>query len=180
MSMTRSTAARGGILRNTEPQPHASRSRDPRIPRPTSPSVTRVMRANRAGDTTPELLLRGALRKAGVKGYRKNWPRVPGRPDIAFPAAKLAVFVHGCFWHGCPRCNLPLPKSNQFYWQKHLRENQDRDKRKIVGLEAIGWRVIVRWECEIREDVDRSATFIRKRLNQLVVAARQRPDRAAG
>jgi DNA mismatch endonuclease (patch repair protein) len=167
MSMTRSTVARGGTLikPNERATPTVLR-RDPRIPLPSSVSVTRVMKANRARNTTPELRLRRALRRAGVKGYRTNWPRVPGRPDIAFPGDKFAVFVHGCFWHRCPHCNLPLPKSNRRYWKRHFRENEERDKRKVIALKAIGWRVTIQWECEINEDVNRCAKSIRNHLNR--------------
>ena len=69
------------------------------------------MRANRARNTGPELRLRKALREAGLGGYRLNWKKAPGRPDIAYPGRKVAIFVHGCYWHHCPRCypNLPSP-----------------------------------------------------------------------
>src|SRR2546428_11318483 len=111
------------------------------------------MRSNRARNTGPELQIRRALRKAGIKGYRTNWNQVPGRPDVAFPSRRLAVFVHGCFWHGCPRCNLPLPRSNAEYWRSHLQENRVRDLRKARALRRLGWTVKAFWECEIRRDV---------------------------
>ena len=80
-------------------------------PPPSSPAVRNVMRANRAKNTGPELRLRRALREAGLGGYRLNWKKAPGRPDIAYPGRKLAIFVHGCYWHHCPRCYPNLPKS---------------------------------------------------------------------
>src|SRR5437879_4071832 len=167
MSMTPSMAARGRtMIKPNEPPRRVSSRRDPRIPPPSSIVVNRVMKANRPRDTKPELQLRSALKKAGLKGYRTNWPGVPGRPDIAFPPAKLAVFVHGCFWHRCPRCDLPLPRTNRGYWQKHFRENQKRDKTKLVALKAIGWRAVVQWECEIEEDTTRCVRVIRTHLSQ--------------
>ncbi|MFV2062505.1 MAG: very short patch repair endonuclease, partial [Chloroflexota bacterium] len=63
------------------------------------------MKANRARDTKPELELRSALREAGYPGYRLNWKRAPGRPDISYPGRHVAIFVHGCYWHHCPRCH---------------------------------------------------------------------------
>jgi len=84
--------------------------RDKRSPRPRSEAVSRVMSANRAKDTRPEVALRKALRRAGGRGYRLHYKRVPGRPDIAFVSKRVAVFVNGCYWHRCPKCDLPLPK----------------------------------------------------------------------
>ena len=152
----------------------ARRRRDSRIPLPTSPAVSRVMRSNRARDTGPELLLRRALRQAGIRGYRTNWKRVPGRPDVAFPARRLAVFVHGCFWHQCPHCNLPLPRSNVEYWQGHLQRNRVRDSRKVRALRGLGWTVRAFWECEIRQDVARCAGEIESALGATAKAPRRR------
>lgn len=78
---------------------------------PKNPGVGKSMRANRSRNTGPEMLLRRMLRERGLTGYRLHWP-VEGRPDVAFPGLKVAVFVHGCFWHRCPRCNPHEPQSN--------------------------------------------------------------------
>lgn len=154
--------------------------RDPRSPLPTSPYVTRVMMANRAKDTNPELLLRSAIRRIGLKGYRTNWRRLPGRPDLAFPSGKLAVFLHGCFWHRCPRCNLPLPKSNREYWRRHFLENQRRDRRKIAAIEAMGWHVMVLWECEVNEDNHRCARAVQRILGNGVGSASRNSEAPPG
>ena len=122
-------------------------------PEATSLSVTKVMKANRAKNTGPELSLRRALFKRGLRGYRLHWKKAPGRPDIAFPGARLAVFVYGCFWHRCPICKLPLPKSNIDFWRRKFLKNQERDKRKHQELEANHWQVISIWECQIKSDV---------------------------
>lgn len=111
------------------------------------------MRANRRKNTGPEITLRRALREAGLSGYRLQW-KVPGRPDIAYPGRKVAIFVNGCFWHMCPRCNLPLPRSNQDYWIPKLRRNKERDSEKREALEETGWTVITVWECEIRTEIE--------------------------
>jgi len=135
--------------------------RDGRAPVPSSEVTSRVMSANRGKDTKPELLIRHALRGAGLVGYRLHWTKALGRPDIAYPGRKVAVFVNGCFWHRCPVCNLPLPKSNTQWWEKKFERNRERDKRKQEALEAEGWRVLVLWECEIRENPHACAERIR-------------------
>lgn len=105
------------------------------------------MKGNVGKDTKPELLLRKLLREAGFPGYRLHWKKAPGRPDIAYPGRKVAIFVHGCFWHRCPHCNPSLPKSNQDYWGPKFEANRERDERKVRQLEEAGWRVVVVWEC---------------------------------
>ena len=107
------------------------------------------MQSNKRRDTKPELKVRKLLRDAGYPGYRLQWKKVPGRPDIAYPGRKIAIFVNGCFWHRCPKCNLPLPKSNQEFWEAKFKRNVERDQRKIGELEALGWKTFVIWECEL-------------------------------
>jgi DNA mismatch endonuclease, patch repair protein len=111
------------------------------------------MRANRARNTGPERRLREALRAAGLGGYRLNWRKAPGRPDIAYPGRKVAIFVHGCYWHHCPRCYPNLPKSNPDFWARKFELNRERDARKRSRLEAVGWVVIEAWEHELAADV---------------------------
>ena len=125
---------------------------DDRNPSPSSEIVTRVMRANKAKGTEPEVVVRRMLREMGHPGYRLNWKKIPGRPDIAYPGRKIAIFINGCFWHRCPNCNLPLPKSHTEFWQEKFERNVERDKRKTSELEEMGWTVITIWECEIKKD----------------------------
>ena len=120
-------------------------------PPPSSPAATAVMRGNTANDTSPEILLRSALWKSGIRGYRKHLQHLPGRPDVAFPRHRLAVFIHGCFWHRCPKCNILIPRTNTSYWEEKLRRNVERDQRVFGHLEQLGWRTMRLWECEIRE-----------------------------
>jgi len=94
-----------------------------------------------------------------------NWKSAPGRPDIAFPRKRLAVFVNGCYWHRCPHCDLPLPKTNKVFWKRKFELNVERDVRKREELRIIGWSVITIWECEIKKDVDRCARKIQRHLN---------------
>jgi DNA mismatch endonuclease (patch repair protein) len=119
-------------------------------PPPSSPAIRKVMQANRARDTEPERRLRRALRGAGLGGYRLNWRKAPGRPDIVYPGRRVAIFVHGCFWHHCPRCHPNLPKSHPEFWQRKFELNQARDRDKRLQLERAGWAVVEAWECDIR------------------------------
>jgi DNA mismatch endonuclease (patch repair protein) len=84
------------------------------------------MRSNKGKNTSPEISMRKALRDNGASGYRLHW-KVPGKPDIAYPGRKIAIFVNGCFWHRCPRCDLPLPKSNTGFWTGKFERNVARD-----------------------------------------------------
>lgn len=138
--------------------------RDSRSPAPKSEAVSRIMSANKAKDTSPEISLRKALWAMGIRGYRKNFKSVPGRPDIAFTSKKVAIFVNGCYWHRCPTCNFPIPKTNSDFWREKFRMNKLRDKRKIKELQKLGWRTIVIWECDIKRDLKKEATLIKKML----------------
>jgi DNA mismatch endonuclease (patch repair protein) len=107
------------------------------------------MRAIRAKDTKPELVVRRALRQAGFTGYRLHRRDLPGKPDIAFIGRKKAILVHGCFWHGhdC-REGLRRPRGRQEYWLPKISGNQIRDERHQANLSSQGWSVLVVWECE--------------------------------
>jgi DNA mismatch endonuclease (patch repair protein) len=122
------------------------------------------MRSNKGKNTSPEKRLRSALVAAGIKGYRIHRRGVPGRPDISFPKRRLAVFVNGCYWHRCPVCDLPIPKTHSEFWKKKFELNTRRDRRKTEELEAGGWRVLVIWECEIRKDLGNSVKRVKRAL----------------
>ncbi len=113
------------------------------------------MKANRGKDTKPELELRRLLREAGHPGYRLHWKKAPGRPDVAYPGRKVAIFVNGCFWHRCPYCDPSTPKSHSEYWEAKFAANRERDVRKVAELEAAGWTVVTVWECELKSASDR-------------------------
>ena len=124
-------------------------------PPASSPAVHNVMVANRSTDTGPEKLVRRMFREAGHPGYRLQWRiddedgRYVCRPDIAYPGRKVAIFVHGCFWHRCPRCALELPKSNVEYWTEKFERNVARDRKKEAALIDLGWKVHTIWECDL-------------------------------
>jgi DNA mismatch endonuclease (patch repair protein) len=115
-------------------------------------NVSRSMRGNVAKNTSPELTLRKLLRAAGFPGYRLHWKKAPGRPDIVYPGRGVAIFVNGCFWHRCPHCQPALPKSHSDFWQRKFELNQERDARKVRELEQAGWRVLIVWECRLRDE----------------------------
>ena len=104
----------------------------------------------RSRDTSPEIALRRALHRLGLR-FRLSNKRLPGKPDLILPRYKAAVFVHGCFWHRHSGCNIStMPKSNTSYWQAKFDLNVARDQRVSQELTACGWRVFVAWECELQ------------------------------
>jgi DNA mismatch endonuclease (patch repair protein) len=127
--------------------------RDGRAPIPKKESTSKVMRSNKAKNTKPEVILRKALWGKGLRGYRLHPKRLPGRPDITFGKDRVAIFINGCFWHRCPTCDLPLPKSNTSFWKKKFDANAARDQKKVKALEDIGWVTITIWECDITSKV---------------------------
>ena len=139
--------------------------RDGRAPLPLRESTSRAMSANRAKGTQPELSLRRALWKEGIRGYRLNWKKAPGRPDIAFPARKIAVFVNGCFWHRCPHCQPSLPKSHRSFWNQKFRNNVRRDKDKTLQLKRAGWKVLIVWECKLKKNPQQAVIGVKKLLS---------------
>ena len=145
--------------------------RDGRAPIPNSEVTSRVMSANRGRNTIPELILRRELQRLNVRGYRLHRRGIPGRPDLSFGRQRIAVFVNGCYWHRCPRCQLPLPKSHTEFWRAKFQANRRRDSEKSRLLEGAGWSVLTLWECEIREDPQAAA----KRVARELKPARSRP-----
>ncbi len=121
------------------------------VPPASSEAVRHSMQGNRSKNTKPELLVRRCLREAGLTGYRLQWKGAAGRPDIAFPGRRVAIFVHGCFWHRCPYCNPSEPRSNVDFWNAKFRRNQERDRRDCQALLEAGWTVIVVWECRLKK-----------------------------
>lgn len=110
-----------------------------------------VMRRVKGRDTAPEMRVRRLFRSAGV-GYRLGGCGLPGRPDLVMKGRRLAVFVHGCFWHGhdCPR-GARQPKANAAYWSAKIARNRARDAAALQALAEAGWRVEVVWECELKD-----------------------------
>ena len=110
-----------------------------------------IMRAVRTRDTAPEVRLRKALWAAGLR-YRLQYPIGGIRPDIVFVAPRVAVFVDGCFWHGCP-VHYQAPRSNVDFWERKLQANQARDHRVYRELRDYRWTVLRFWECEVNKRI---------------------------
>jgi DNA mismatch endonuclease (patch repair protein) len=108
------------------------------------------MRAIRSGNTAPEILLRKELWRRGCR-YRLRLRLHGTRPDLVFAGSKLAVFVDGCFWHGCPEHYRP-PVGNARYWREKIEGNQARDHRNDMALANAGWKVLRLWECAVERD----------------------------
>jgi len=101
-------------------------------------------------DTGPELFVRKELFAKGFR-FRVNDKRYPGTPDIVLPKYNTVVFVHGCFWHGHPNCKrAKLPDTNTEFWAAKIAKNIARDHKNIEDLRALGWQVVVVWDCELR------------------------------
>jgi DNA mismatch endonuclease (patch repair protein) len=125
---------------------------------------SRVMsRIKSKGNASTEKRLRAGLVRAGVSGWVMHPTSVGGKPDFYFPSARLAVFVDGCFWHGCQKCYI-RPKSNRKYWDGKLRSNLARDKKITRKLKSNGISVIRIWEHEVKLDLSRAIDKIKSTL----------------
>lgn len=112
---------------------------------------SRMMSGIRAKGTKPELFVRKALFAAGFR-FRLHRRDLPGVPDVVLPGKKIAIFVHGCFWHMHKGCrNAKMPSTRQDFWSEKLGRNVVRDRENIDALVGLGWRVLVVWECATRE-----------------------------
>lgn len=119
-----------------------------------------IMRLVHSKNTKPELSVRSVLHSLGYR-FRTNRKDLPGSPDIVLPRFGLIILVNGCFWHRHEGCRLSrLPKSNEEYWQKKIDRNVARDEENLRFLKALGWRVLVLWECQISN---------RKKLTQRII-----------
>lgn len=113
-----------------------------------------IMRGSRSKNTRPELRVRQLLHSLGYR-FRVHGARLPGRPDVVFPARRKVILVHGCFWHQHedPECAVARrPASNTEYWTDKFAKNRERDQRTLDALEDAGWTVCTIWECEVDRD----------------------------
>ncbi len=112
---------------------------------------SRIMRAVKGRDTTPELIVRQLAHSMGYR-YRLHRKDLAGKPDIVFPRLRKVIFVHGCFWHGhdCAR-GARVPKNNREYWTKKIEKNRARDEDALVALREAGWQTDVLWECQLKD-----------------------------
>ena len=146
-----------------------SRSRKAPSPLSKSEQMARV----RSKNTSPELRLRRALWSRGLR-YSLH-QKLPGTPDISFGACKLAIFVDGCFWHGCP-VHYTKPATNPEFWSNKVLKNAARDARARAALEELGWTVMRIWEHEIDDDLSAAV----KRVAASVAALKAKKARKSG
>lgn len=112
-------------------------------------------------NTKPEIALRSALWSLGFRYRVTN--KMPGKPDILFTKARIAIFVDGCFWHACPR-HFTMPKSNKQFWKLKITRNKERDGEVNKALRRQGWRVIRFWEHEVSNNLERCVIRLTKYL----------------
>lgn len=136
------------------------------VDRVTTEKRSEIMRAIRGKDTGPEMVVRSAAHRLGLR-FRLHDPRLPGRPDMVLRKWKTVVFINGCYWHrhrGCRKTTTP--KSNTEFWNAKFLSNQRRDRRNYRELTDLGWRVVVLWQCEvasIAQATDRLRTLFKQR-----------------
>jgi DNA mismatch endonuclease, patch repair protein len=137
-----------------------------------SPLRSQIMRSITKKNTRPELAVRRALHAMGLR-FRLHRRDLPGTPDIVLPRHKIAVLVHGCFWHQHTGCrHAKLPRTRPEYWLPKLARNIERDSKAKAALQAGGWRVLVIWECETK-----SSASLQRRLRPASSWSRQAPGR---
>lgn len=122
------------------------------------------MAAVRGKHTTPEVALRKALYAAGVRGWRCHYKRAAGRPDLAWPGRRVAVFVDGAFWHGHPSRHRP-GRSGRF-WDEKIARNVKRDRQVDAELRERGWAVLRLWDFEVEKETDRAVARVRDVLEE--------------
>ena len=124
-----------------------------------------VMRAVKSRGTAPELKVRRAAHALGLR-FRLGRSDLPGKPDLVFPSRRIALFVHGCFWHGhdCAR-GARMPHTNRTYWQAKIARNMERDAASLASLRKLDWKPAVIWECETK-DAARLARLVTRRVGK--------------
>ncbi len=130
----------------------------------TKPAHRKIMRAVRSkGNRTTEARLRGALAQAGIRGWHLNFRGAKGNPDFFFPRERVAVFVDGCFWHGCARCGH-VPKVHTAFWEAKFARNRERSKQTDHALRLQGILVVHFWEHELAQSARTCVERIRAAL----------------
>lgn len=132
---------------------------------------SRMMQAVKGRDTSAEKAVRSRLHAAGYR-FRLHYRRLPGRPDIVLPRYKIAVFVHGCFWHGHSCARGKRPSSNTAFWNAKIDGNMVRDRANIAALKAAGWKPVTIWQCSLQRDAQRLLALLSRRKRGISVSAK--------
>jgi DNA mismatch endonuclease (patch repair protein) len=149
--------------------PKSKQRNDPKrslkAPKASSEAISRSMKSNKSKGTLPEIQLTKMIWLAGLRGYRKNDKRIPGKPDVYFPKYKIAILLNGCFWHRCPYCKPSLPMTNRDFWMEKFNGNRERDKRQMNLRNKEGIKTLVVWECQLKKKPERVLDFILKAID---------------
>lgn len=132
-------------------------------------STSQRMARVRHHDTEPELILRSALWRAGIR-FRLSSKAPIGKPDLVFQRKKVAVFVDGCFWHGCPE-HYSAPKTSTSFWSNRLAANLERDRRQTEQLTGLGWTVVRVWEHTVLRDIETAVNVVKNALRGSTASA---------
>ena len=116
------------------------------------------------GNKSTEIKFKMALVRKGIDGWTTHPKDIEGKPDIFFPEQGLAIFLDGCFWHGCPKCGH-IPKNNRPFWKAKIERNKERDEKKRRKLRNKGYSVIKFWEHQINKDLDKCIEKVMTKLN---------------
>jgi DNA mismatch endonuclease (patch repair protein) len=116
----------------------------------------------RGRNTKPEKALRSALHTEGLR-FRIHRRDIAGCPDIVFPGKKVAVFVDGCFWHGCPK-HQTMPRTNSAFWRQKLQQNRERDRAVKQALQSSGWKILRFWEHEVHQEISSVVRKVKKAI----------------
>jgi DNA mismatch endonuclease (patch repair protein) len=141
-----------------------ARTVPPAPPKASSANVRAIMQANRSKDTRPELALRSAVHRLGLRfrKHRRPISTLRCEADLVFPTERVAVFIDGCFWHGCAE-HRQRPRTNEAYWEPKIEANIARDRRNDAQLSAAGWLVVRAWE---HEEVEKVAARVAEAVRQ--------------
>ena len=118
-----------------------------------------------SGNTTTEIFFRNILKKYKVRGWHSKSSNVYGRPDFVFLKLRIAVFLDGCFWHGCPKCLFKKPKSNSDFWINKIERNKKRDKKVNRKLRSEGWKVLRIWEHSLKNNTEETIKRLKRCFN---------------
>jgi len=125
-----------------------------------------VMSRIKGKNTKPEMILRSQLFKRGF-GFRVNKKDLPGKPDIVLPKFRTAIFVHGCFWHYHKDCREGrIPSTNTKFWKQKLERNIAKDEKNVEALKIKEWNVVVVWECEIENNLEKTFKYLIKQIEK--------------